>query len=154
MDQSELPLTGGNRPLCACGTRFIAHKVAALEQLIDRFGVYLNHLTSLTEDPSVKAADQQKIKGYITKWKDSKILLGSALFHDILRPAAVLCKVLQSDELCVVNCIETILRTSANIEKLKSIEVEEFPSVKKVLVRMKQSEGTAANGSSQSCFGQ
>ena len=63
LDQSELPLSGGNRPLRACGTRFIAHKVAALERLIDRFGVYLNHLISLTEDPSVKAADQQKIKG-------------------------------------------------------------------------------------------
>ena len=71
----------------------------------------------MTEDPSVKAADQQKIKGYVTKWKDSKILLGSALFHDILRPAAILCKALQSDELSVVNCIEAILRTSVNIEK-------------------------------------
>ena len=145
LDQSELPLSGGNRPLRACGTRFIAHKVAALERLINRFGVYLNHLISLTEDPSVKAADQQKIKGYVTKWKDSKILLGSALFHDILRPAAVLCKALQSDELSVVNCIEAILRTSANIEKLKSVEVEEFPSVKKVLLRMKQGDSTATS---------
>ena len=145
LDQSELPLDGGNRPLRACGTRFIAHKVAALERLIDRFGVYLIHLISLTEDRSVKAADQQKIKGYVTKWRDSKILLGSAVFHDILRPAAILCKALQSDELSVVNCIEAILRTSANIEKLKSIDVEEFPSVKKVLLRIKQSEGTATS---------
>ena len=43
LDQSEFPAskTGGSRPPSACGTRFIAHKVAALERLIDRFGAYL-----------------------------------------------------------------------------------------------------------------
>ena len=45
--QSEFPDGGGIRPLRACGTRFIAHKVCAL----DRFGAYLNHLLTLIEDP-------------------------------------------------------------------------------------------------------
>ena len=104
LDESELPTTKirGSRPLRACGTRFIAHKVAALERLIDRYGVYINHLISLSEDPCVKPPDRQKLKGYITKWKDSKILLGCALFYDMLRPASVLCKALQSNELIVL----------------------------------------------------
>ncbi len=32
---SEMPDKGGNRPLRACGTRFVSHKVAALGRLID-----------------------------------------------------------------------------------------------------------------------
>ena len=34
---------GGNRPLRACGTRFIAHKVVALARVTDRLGAYLCH---------------------------------------------------------------------------------------------------------------
>ena len=38
--------------------------VSAISRLIDRYGAYLSHIISLTEDPTVKAADRQKLKGY------------------------------------------------------------------------------------------
>ena len=103
--------TKGNRPLRACGTRFVAHKVAALGRLIDRYGAYLAHLTALIEDPRVKSVDKEKLRGYVRKWRDTKMLLGCALFHDVLKPCAVLCKVLQEDEVCVVGAIESLLKT-------------------------------------------
>ena len=62
-----MPSKGGTRPLCACGTRFVVHKVAALERMIDRFGAYISHLTAMTEDASVKPADKAKMKGYVKK---------------------------------------------------------------------------------------
>ena len=62
-EESAVPLKGGIRPIRACGTRFIAHKVAALERMIDRFGAYLTHFVAMMEDDSVKAVDKQKIKG-------------------------------------------------------------------------------------------
>ena len=71
----------GSRPIRASGTRFIAHKVNALERLLHRYGAYINHMISLAEDPTTKAADKQKLKGYIKKWRDGKLLLGFALFH-------------------------------------------------------------------------
>ena len=36
--------TKGNRPLHACGT---SHKVAAINQFIERYGAYINHLISI-----------------------------------------------------------------------------------------------------------
>ena len=51
---------GGNRPLRACGTRFVSHKVAALNFFVDRYGAYFSHLIALTEDSIVKPADKQK----------------------------------------------------------------------------------------------
>ena len=53
-DSFEFPIEGSNRPPRACGTRYIAHKVAAWND-------YLNHLTTLTEDPSTKSNDKQKL---------------------------------------------------------------------------------------------
>ena len=33
LEEGEIPHKRGHRPLCSCGTRFVAHKVAALESL-------------------------------------------------------------------------------------------------------------------------
>ena len=39
-------------------------------------------------------------------------LLGCAVFQDILKPISVPCKFLQSDQLCIVNVMEAILKTN------------------------------------------
>ena len=61
--EGEIPHKRGHRPLCSCGTRFVAHKVAALERLVDNLGAYISHPTTLAEDPKIKSTDSQKIKG-------------------------------------------------------------------------------------------
>ena len=56
LEPSEMPTSkGGSHPLCACGTRFVAHKVAALKRVID---AYLAHMIAVTEDSSVKSAER------------------------------------------------------------------------------------------------
>ena len=42
-----MPTTGGDRPVHACGTRFVTHKVAALERIINQLGAYLSHIRSI-----------------------------------------------------------------------------------------------------------
>ena len=51
--------TGENIPLRACGTRFVCHKVHALERILDKFGAYLHHLIALSESPSTKSSDRE-----------------------------------------------------------------------------------------------
>ena len=87
----------------------------ALECIIDRFGAYLNHLITLSEDSSTKPANRQKLKGYVKKWRESRILLGCAVYHDILKPVAILCKCLQSDELCVEITLLTPVTVKAGL---------------------------------------
>ena len=68
------------------------------------------------------------------------MLLGCAVFHNILNPCAILCKVLQEDEACVVRAIEAILRTK------KSIPFHNLPTVKKVLNRIQHdNDGSVTN---------
>ena len=140
LEDGDMP-NRGNRPLRACGTRFVAHKVAALGRLIDWYGAYLAHLTALIEDPHVKSVDREKLRGYVRKWRDSKMLLGCALFHDVLKPCAILCKVLQEDEVCVVGAIESLLKTKRNLDNLKTTTFENLPVVKKVINRIKREDG-------------
>lgn len=80
-DHAEVPTIRGVRPLRAYGTWFVAHKVAALKRVVDRFGVYLSHLTFMTEDSSIKSVDRQKMKGYLLKWHNSITWLCIVLRH-------------------------------------------------------------------------
>ena len=134
----EFPKTGGHKPLHACGTRSVAHKVAALDRLLNHFGAYLSHLTMLTEDPKTKPADRQKLKGYLLKWRDGKMILGSAYFCDLLKPSSTLCKIPQED-VCVVWATEAVIKISNSGDKLKNTSFEDLPTVK-VLGRMSPSD--------------
>ena len=137
---SEMPRIGGSRPLRACGTRFVVHKAAALGRLVDKYGAYLCHLVAMTEDASIKSTDRQKLKGYLVKWRDAKFVIGCALFNDILKPAAILCKVLQQDDLCIVKAIECIFKVKISLDKLKSTAFAELATVKKTIARIQEEE--------------
>ena len=104
--------------------------------MIDRFGAYLNHLTMLVDDPKTKPVDRQKLKGYVLKWCDARMLLGSAYFCDLLKPSSTLCKILQEEDVCVVRAMESVIKTSSSGDKLKATSFEDLPTVKKVLHRM------------------
>ena len=129
LDPTELPQKGGNHPLRTNGTCFVAHKVKALERMIDRYGAYLGHLKALTLDASVKSVDREKIKGYLKQWGEGKVLLGCALFVDVLKPASILCKVLQDNEVCVYQVIESTMKTKSVLEKLKATPFKELPTI-------------------------
>lgn len=135
LDETEMPTKGGTRPLRACGTRFITDKVTAVARLVDLFGAYVSHLTILSEEPGVRAADRQKLKSY-----KSNVLQGCTVYHDLLKPAANLCKVLQEKVLCVVQAIEAMMKMKEAVDKFKHTAVEDLPTMKKVLMRIKREE--------------
>ena len=136
LDSSELSAAGGHQPIRACGVRFVCHKVAAIGQVIDRYGAYMAHLIGLTDDSSVKSVDRQKLKGYVKRWSDAKLLIGCSLFNDILTSAVFLCKALQEDELCIVSAVEAIVKATKSIEKVRTAAFEDLPTVKRVLARV------------------
>ena len=48
---------GGNLPATSPGSRWIAHKRKALQHVVDRYGAYMHHLSTLAQDPSIKSTD-------------------------------------------------------------------------------------------------
>ena len=82
LEPSEMPRSRGIKPLRACSTRFIAHKLAALERVVNRLGAYLNHLAILSEDPSMKSTDRKKLRVICSNGIMLKFLM-VALFYMI-----------------------------------------------------------------------
>ena len=89
---------GGLRPIRTCGTRCVMHKLSAMKRVISKFGAYTAHLTTLSEDSSVKSVDRCKFRGYLRKWTDAKYLLRCALFVDFLTSCSIFSKSMQADE--------------------------------------------------------
>ncbi|KAJ7359052.1 hypothetical protein OS493_019959 [Desmophyllum pertusum] len=77
---------GGIKPRRASGTRWIGHKVNALKLLVDKCGIYKQHLESLRCDLSVKAADKAKLKVYLRKWRPQICLPPSAFLLTFSNP--------------------------------------------------------------------
>ena len=95
----------GIRPVRASGSRWVTHKLSAMKRILSKFGAYTSHLTTLSEDSSVKSADRAKLRGYLKKWTDAKYLLGCAFFVNLLLPCSIFSKVMQEDDLDVLGSI-------------------------------------------------
>ena len=109
---------GGDRPIRSCGTRWITHKRNALQRIVDRYGVYIAHLSALVEDTSLESTDRARLKGYLMKWKSSKILVACCLYIEALKPVSILSLTMQEDSTDVVSCVESTLRSSRALQSL------------------------------------
>ena len=58
----------GDLPICCHGTRWITHKRKALQRVVDRYGTYIAHLVTQSEDRSVIADDRAQLRGHFLKW--------------------------------------------------------------------------------------
>ena len=82
-----------------------------MKRVLSKFETYTNHLTTLSQDISVRPSDRAKLKGYYNKWIDAKYLLGCALFIDLLTLCAILSKAMQKDEIDILGTLSGLLKT-------------------------------------------
>ena len=133
---------GGDLPVRAQGSRWITYKRRALQRVIDQFGAYLSHLSTLAQDKSTKSDDKARLVGYIRNWSQSRILVGCALYVDILKPPSLLSLTLQHDKLDLVLGIKHILKTIKSLKALASQDPLQWPTVKLVCSRIKDEDGS------------
>ena len=76
----------GVRPIRASGTRWISHKIGTMTRILDKFGLYITHLENVATDTSYRAKERNQIKGYLNKWKNSKMLVNLCFYLELLKP--------------------------------------------------------------------
>ncbi len=129
---------GGVLPVRSEGSRWINHKRKALQRLVDRYGAFLNHVTTLAEDRSITSTDRARLKGYLKKWKQSKVLIGAAMYVDVLKAPALLSLSLQGEKLDIVLGIQHLLKSSKSLKKMAGQDPLLWPTVKLVCNRIKE----------------
>ncbi|XP_065671716.1 zinc finger protein 862-like [Hydra vulgaris] len=123
------------------GTRWIAHKIQALEMILDKYGVYMKHLENMTADFSYTQAERAKFKGYHQQWNHGRIPLYIALFIEVLSPAKLLSLSFQSNEIDSVASSGFIEQTKKQLSRLKKKEFNDLLTVKRFLAKVKNNTG-------------
>ena len=108
----------GVKPIRACGTRWICHKLSAMKRVISKYGAFIGHLSSLSEDRSIRSADCAKLKGFYNRWTEAKYILGCAVFIDLLSPCATFSKCMQNDNLDILGALTSLVRTVKETDQL------------------------------------
>ena len=127
---------GGDRPVRSQGSRWIAHKRNAMQRVVQRYGAYIAHLTTLAADKTVTSAERARLQGYLRKWQQGRMLIGIALYTDVLKPPSLLSKSLQADDLDIVQGLKLILKSKQSLQSLSEQDPQEWPMVKLVLSRL------------------
>lgn len=131
---------GAVKPKRATGTRWICHKLSALKVLVDKFGLFIQHLETLSCDTTVKSSDQSKLKGYLRKWKSGKLFVYSCFFVDLLQPAAVLSQTFQSEDVDAVTVSSAMSAVKKQLHSLQHKQVHKLQTVKHYLDKVENEE--------------
>ena len=97
----------GVKPVKATGTCWIDHRMQAMQRLIDKYGLYCQHLQhAIPERKSAK--DRAMLKGKFQKLIDAKVLLQSCLFVDVLSAAKQFILVTPKSDIDIISIVAIV----------------------------------------------
>ena len=111
-----------------------------MKRVLSKYGAYTAHLTTLSEDTSVKSVDRAKLKGYLKKWLNAKYLLGCAAFVDLLTPCSYFSKTLQGDNVDILGALTALLRTIKETNKLRLMSVDQWPTYSATMLKIMEED--------------
>ena len=109
--------SAGVRPLKATDTRWIDHKIAAMERVIGKFSLYTQHLRH-SIDTAKKSQDRTTLQGKFTKLINAKFLLRCALFTDVLAEVKHFILITQEQNIDVIPILDSVENTKHNYKHL------------------------------------
>ena len=130
------------RPKKASGTRWISHKIDALNIINDKYGIHIQHLKEMAEDKSYPSADRAKFKGWLKKWSAARIPLLVSFYIEILTPAKILSKCFQTEVIDVVSVPMCVERVKRQVNRLKNTEFRDLPTVKRTIEKVDEEDGS------------
>lgn len=107
--------------------------VSALQHVVDKYGLYLQHLQTMSEESSFKAADCMKFQGWLRKWQQAMILILPCLFIQLLSPAQpspakALSVAFQGEEIDIVSSVVHTQTRNEQVEPLQRRDLQDLPT--------------------------
>ena len=131
----------GVKPKKSSGSRWISHKLAAMKMCLDKWGIYIQHLETMTEDGTIIGKDKAKMKGYLRLWKSSRMPLLLALFNDILTIPSILSFTFQKETIDRVQSVRALRKAKDLLVQFERKAFEKLPNVRNFLSKIKEVNG-------------
>ncbi len=107
-------------PVNSSGTRWLEHKIRAMNWMSKNYSLLITHLSHLGEDESYPSADRAKFKGMYNKYRNAKYPLFIEYFIEILVPAAELSLIFQREKIDVVEAVRAVKKFFRIMNKLSA----------------------------------
>ena len=98
------------RPKKAYGTRWLDHRVSAMNTVFDKYGVFLAHIENLISTSKV-SKERATLEGHRRKSVKASVVLHLGIFLDILMPVRDLSLSLQKNNITVVDAADLLEST-------------------------------------------
>ena len=69
-------------------------------------------------DSTITSMDRARLQGYLRKWTQGKMLVGCAMYVDVLQAPSVLSQSLQEDDTDIVQGIKQVLKAVSTLPSL------------------------------------
>ena len=99
----------------AGGTRWIAHKLDALQNMLDKYRLYMQHFENIIAD-TTKRTDKATLKRKRRQLQKADVLLLGALFFNLLEPARMLSLKTQEENINLIKIVNLIDSTRNNYQ--------------------------------------
>ena len=86
----------------------------------------------------MKADDKERLKGYLWVWNQGKILVGCAMYTEILKAPSILSLTLQEDGVDIVQGLKQILKSAIALQTLAKRDPKKWSTVKLVVGRVSE----------------
>ena len=111
----------GVRPVNATNTQWIDHKFRVIGWLVDKFGLYCQHIQHAI--PEIKNSnDRATLRGKFEKLIDAKVLLCSRFFSDILSADKTFNLTNQKSDTYIIAIVENVELTKRGYEINQNVQ--------------------------------
>ena len=101
-----------------------------MTRILDKFGLYITHQENVATDTSYRAIERNRIKGYLNKWKNSKMLVNLCFYLELLKTIVQLSLNFQKQKLNIIYAAIALGKVKENLLKLKKKDVNDFNQIK------------------------
>ena len=101
-----------------------------MTRVFDKFGLYITHLENAATDTSYRAKERNRIKGYLNRWKISKMLVNLCFYLELSKPIMQLSLNFEKDKIDIVSVTIALGKVKGKLLKLKNKDVNDFNPIK------------------------
>ena len=129
----------------AAGTRWISHKMMGLENMLDKFGLYLTRIENIISDTN-KKTDKATLEGKHRQLDNADTVLLGAVFCNLLEPAGQLSLHTQKDNITLHEVTDVLNATRKHyiclLQKFNKNPdaVYDLPKLKQILSKVVEGE--------------
>ncbi|XP_052806605.1 zinc finger protein 862-like [Mya arenaria] len=122
------------KPEKANGTRWVDHKLKAVSKLLKNWHIIISQMENYAEDNTNRSQDRAKVKGYLNKLRQHKMVLYIAFVKDVLNEVSKVSLLFQREDITVSSAVTKLQSVSSVLRNMIDNEGDQLVEIRNEIV--------------------